>query len=65
MLIAGVIGIVAIAIKLMNKKISQELDNVSMGSDLSTSSCSTTTDFETVNEKTSPNKSNVIQNGTY
>lgn len=47
--IAGVIGIVAIAIKLTKKNILPEMDNVSIGSDISISSCSTTADVETTN----------------
>lgn len=46
LVIAGVIGIVAIALKIVGKRITEEFDNVSIASDLSTSSCSTITDVE-------------------
>lgn len=46
--IAGVIGIVAIAIKLTTKNLQREMDNISIGSDVSTTSCTTTAEVEIV-----------------
>ncbi|XP_063902376.1 uncharacterized protein LOC135122053 [Zophobas morio] len=48
--IAGVIGIIAIALKISNKKLLQEFDDVSIASEVSTSSCSTTPDMEVVSQ---------------
>ncbi|CAH1109093.1 unnamed protein product [Psylliodes chrysocephalus] len=47
LVIAGVIGIVALALKIAGKRITEEFDNVSIASELSTSSCSTVSDVET------------------
>ncbi|XP_044267138.1 uncharacterized protein LOC123012956 [Tribolium madens] len=44
--IAGVIGIIAIAIKITNKKLLEDLDNISIASEVTTSSCSTSPDSE-------------------
>ncbi|KAJ3633985.1 hypothetical protein MTP99_010897 [Tenebrio molitor] len=44
--IAGVIGIIAIALKITNKRLTEEFDDVSIASEVSTSSCSTTPDLE-------------------
>uniref|UniRef100_A0A6P7FFK0 Uncharacterized protein LOC114329590 n=1 Tax=Diabrotica virgifera virgifera TaxID=50390 RepID=A0A6P7FFK0_DIAVI len=46
LVIAGVIGIVALALKIASKRITEEFDNVSIASEISTSSCSTVTDVE-------------------
>nr|CAH7747089.1 unnamed protein product [Callosobruchus chinensis] len=53
--IAGVIGIVAIALKIAGKRLMDELDDVSIASDLSTSSYSTVSEIEVTNEKHSEN----------
>jgi hypothetical protein len=44
--IAGVIGIIAIALKITNKRLTEEFDDISIASEVSTSSCSTTPDLE-------------------
>ncbi|KAJ8960952.1 hypothetical protein NQ318_020253 [Aromia moschata] len=44
--IAGVIGIVALALKLAGKRIIEDFDNISIASEISTSSCSTVTEVE-------------------
>lgn len=44
--IAGVIGLIALALKITNKKLLEDLDNISIASDVSSSSCSTTADVE-------------------
>lgn len=55
--IAGIIGIVAIAIKLTAKNLQREMDNVSIGSDVSTTSCTTTAEVEIVTtDKAKANK---------
>ncbi|KAJ8921068.1 hypothetical protein NQ315_015864 [Exocentrus adspersus] len=46
LVIAGVIGIVALALKIAGKRIVEEFDNVSIASELSSSSCSTVTEEE-------------------
>lgn len=49
--IAGVIGLVAIVLKIAGKKFVEDLDNISIASELSTSSCSTVGDVDIVTEK--------------
>ncbi|RZC37023.1 uncharacterized protein BDFB_006031, partial [Asbolus verrucosus] len=44
--IAGVIGIIAIALKITNRKLLEDFDDVSIASEISTSSCSTAPDSE-------------------
>lgn len=44
--IAGVIGIIAVAIKLSSKGLSPDLDNISIGSEVSTISSTTTAEIE-------------------
>lgn len=51
LVIAGLIGIVALVLKLARKQILGDLDNISIASELSTSSSSTVTEVEVVNEK--------------
>nr|XP_023018760.1 uncharacterized protein LOC111507648 [Leptinotarsa decemlineata] len=46
LVIAGVISIVALVLKLAGKKLIEEFDNISIASDISTSSCSTVTEIE-------------------
>ncbi|XP_074029461.1 uncharacterized protein isoform X2 [Leptinotarsa decemlineata] len=46
LVIAGVISIVALVLKLAGKKLIEEFDNISIASDISTSSCSTVTEME-------------------
>ncbi|CAH1985972.1 unnamed protein product [Acanthoscelides obtectus] len=56
--IAAVIGIVAIALKIAGKKLTDELDDVSIASDLSTTSYSTVSEIEVTNEKQSESSGN-------
>nr|CAI5863190.1 unnamed protein product [Callosobruchus analis] len=53
--IAGVIGIVAIALKITRNRLMDDLDDVSIASDLSTSSYSTVSEIEVTHEKHSIN----------
>ncbi|CAH0557753.1 unnamed protein product [Brassicogethes aeneus] len=51
--IAGIIGILAIALKLTSRRLLEDLDNISIASEISTSSCSTVTDLDIVCENKS------------
>lgn len=51
LVIAGIIGIVALVLKIARKQILGDLDNISIASDLSTSSSSTVTEIDIVSEK--------------
>lgn len=44
--IAGIIGLAAIVLKISGKRLLDEMDNISIASDLSTSSCSTVSEVE-------------------
>ncbi|KAG5885166.1 hypothetical protein JTB14_037475 [Gonioctena quinquepunctata] len=62
LVIAGVIGIVALVLKLAGKKLIEEFDNISIASDISISSCSTVTEIEVpgTNKEKSKSQSPII-----
>ncbi|KAF7262778.1 hypothetical protein GWI33_004124, partial [Rhynchophorus ferrugineus] len=60
--IAGVIGLAAIVLKISGKRLIDEMDNISIASDLSTSSCSTVSEVEMCIEEKQPQNTNTKEN---